>query len=169
VHEQLLESEPQLRLKERRREKYELQATQRQHLSALGIASKPYLSTASARGQRPAEGRRESSSVFNEDSFYSAYLKRTRDLEVDREALEALREDPGRSVGDAARRERLAELMLAQDEAKKHYSRKRHHNEDDEETGVNARNRVFNRKLDRFYARHVAETKAKLEVINHKR
>lgn len=112
--------------------------------------------------------------VFNQDSLYRAHDKRLAQMKFDEEAYKRQQKEMeqeqdgltfagfGFKASDQAK-ERLAESMDKMLEKKKEFSRRRAYNDDEDRTYVSDRNRVFNKKLDRFFGAYTEETRQNLE------
>eukprot|EP00933_Yihiella_yeosuensis_P015058 TRINITY_DN13257_c0_g1_i1.p1 TRINITY_DN13257_c0_g1~~TRINITY_DN13257_c0_g1_i1.p1 ORF type:complete len:477 (-),score=117.59 TRINITY_DN13257_c0_g1_i1:129-1559(-) len=112
--------------------------------------------------------------VFNQDSLYRAHEKRLKHLKFDAEAYKTQAEEI-EAQGDSLQfagwgfkdtddgKERLAAAMDLSDKKKKEFSRRRAYNDEEDRNYVNDRNRVFNKKMDRFFNSYTEETRQNLE------
>ena len=105
--------------------------------------------------------------VFNDDSLYRAYHKRTANLEninkqiaqeekdSDRPKIEVQQSDKTKKqIHDSeARKEAMAAELFQRDEKRKQFSRRRAHNKDADVDYINDRNEVFNKKLERNFGK----------------
>ena len=94
--------------------------------------------------------------VFNADSLYRAYEKRVKKIPgVNTELGAALTKDD--------RVELMAKETEMRIEARNKFSRRREFNADKDVSSINERNRHFNEKLERNYAKYSNEIKSNLE------
>ena len=97
--------------------------------------------------------------VFNDDSLYKAYTKRTkkieREIKQNPDLLTELTEDQ--------KKHRMAEEVEEQIAKRGQFSRRRAFVEDKDVDYINERNRKFNEKLERNYSRYANEIKGNLE------
>ncbi|CAJ1351846.1 unnamed protein product, partial [Effrenium voratum] len=101
--------------------------------------------------------------VFNQDSLLRAHDKRLNQIQFHKEAYEKQKADIEANGEDGLQfagfgfkpsqeaKDRLSAAMDKMAEKKKDFSRRRAYNDDEDRTYVNARNRFFNKKLDRFF------------------
>lgn len=111
--------------------------------------------------------------VFNQDSLQRAHEKRLKSVEFDEQAYQKQKEHeeqegvPGfGGFGYKASEDQKDKLAQALDKAalkKQNFSRRRMHNADEDVNYVNERNRVFNKKMERFYGEYTHETRQNLE------
>ena len=97
--------------------------------------------------------------VFNDDSLYRAYNKRTKKME------DELKNNPElyNELTDEQKLERMAEDIEEQIAKRGQFSRRRMFIEEKDVDYINDRNRKFNEKLERNYSRYAAEIKGNLE------
>ncbi|CAD8140428.1 unnamed protein product [Paramecium pentaurelia] len=101
--------------------------------------------------------------VFNEDAVYNAYKKRCTTLAKDEGKYKQQMESNQEFVPTNEALERLSSDITKQQERRKEFSRRRRFNEDQPVTYINERNRIFNKKLERFFGDYAADIKANLE------
>ncbi|CAJ1374866.1 unnamed protein product [Effrenium voratum] len=113
--------------------------------------------------------------VFNQDSLLRAHDKRLNQIQFHKEAYEKQKADIEANGEDGLQfagfgfkpsqeaKDRLSAAMDKMAEKKKDFSRRRAYNDDEDRTYVNARNRFFNKKLDRFFGDYTEETRQNLE------
>lgn len=94
--------------------------------------------------------------VFNSNSLYRAYEKRVKKIP-----------QPGSELDKALSKEDRVDLMAKEVEirieARNKFSRRRAFNADKDVSSINERNRHFNEKLERNYAKYANEIKQNLE------
>eukprot|EP00927_Polykrikos_kofoidii_P042790 TRINITY_DN36842_c0_g1_i4.p1 TRINITY_DN36842_c0_g1~~TRINITY_DN36842_c0_g1_i4.p1 ORF type:complete len:446 (-),score=109.81 TRINITY_DN36842_c0_g1_i4:173-1510(-) len=112
--------------------------------------------------------------VFNQESLMRAHDKRLKDIEFDEKAYKEQAEEIGKT-GDVfsatgfgfsateAAKDRLVAAMDRTAEKKKNFSRRRTFNPEEDCNFVNERNRVFNKKMERYFGDHTMETRQNLE------
>ena len=93
--------------------------------------------------------------MFNDDSLYRAYNKRTKKLEKE------LKENPElyESLTEEQRIDRMADEIEQQIAKRGQFSRRRMFVEEKDVDYINERNRKFNQKLERNYAKYANEIK----------
>ncbi|CAD8131709.1 unnamed protein product [Paramecium octaurelia] len=101
--------------------------------------------------------------VFNEDAKYNAYKKRCTTLAKNEGKYKQQMESNQEFVPTNEALERLSADIANQQERRKEFSRRRRFNEDQPVTYINDRNRIFNKKLERFFGDYAADIKANLE------
>ena len=94
--------------------------------------------------------------VFNTDSLYRAYEKRVN-------KVPKMVAQSGETLSKADRIELMAKETEERIEKRKQFSRRRTFNADKDVTSINERNRHFNEKLERNYAKYATEIKSNLE------
>ena len=99
--------------------------------------------------------------VFNDDTIYRAYDKRTEKLNKD-EIEESNLNDEDKKKLEQERVDRLVEDLEQQNSKRSQFSRKRMHIEEHNVDYINERNRKFNKKLERNFGKYAAEYKANL-------
>ena len=97
--------------------------------------------------------------VFNQDSLYRAYKKRTAKLEREMKDHPELFE----KMTEEERLDRMADEIEQQIEKRGQFSRKRVFVEEKDVDYINERNRRFNQKLERNYSKYASEIKQNLE------
>ncbi|CAK69324.1 unnamed protein product (macronuclear) [Paramecium tetraurelia] len=101
--------------------------------------------------------------VFNEDAVYNAYKKRCTTLAKNEGKYKQQMESNQEFLPTNEALERLSSDIANQQERRKEFSRRRRFNEDQPVTYINERNRIFNKKLERFFGDYAADIKANLE------
>ncbi|CAA7403900.1 unnamed protein product [Spirodela intermedia] len=114
--------------------------------------------------------------VFNQKTLYSAYKKRTKDMEVDMEAYnKAKEEDPefyrnasSLQYGKAPKIpdkniDRMVKELQDRDAKRKSFSRRRKFHEEKDIDSINDRNEHFNKKIERAFGKYTLEIKNNLE------
>lgn len=110
--------------------------------------------------------------VFNQDSLARAHEKRTQHLTLDEEAYNAQKASlddssapfPGHGYqATDEQKERLADAMNNMFDKKRQFSRRRDHIADEDVTYVNERNRLFNKKMHRYFGAYTEEIRQNLE------
>lgn len=110
--------------------------------------------------------------VFNQDSIARAHEKRVQHLSLDESAYNEqkarLAEDTSLFAGHGYQatddqKDRLAEAITKMSENKKDFSRRRDHIVDEDCTYVNERNRLFNKKMQRYFGAYTEEIRQNLE------
>ena len=97
--------------------------------------------------------------VFNTDSLYRAYEKRVNKMP----RLAAQAAVQGEPLTKAQRLDLMAREVEERIEKRSQFSRRRTFNSDKDVTSINERNRHFNEKLERNYAKYATEIKSNLE------
>ena len=100
--------------------------------------------------------------VFNDDTVYRAYEKRTEKLTKNEIQDSNLTEEDKKKL-ELERVDRLVEDIDQQNSKRSQFSRKRMHVEEQNVDYINERNRKFNKKLERNFGKYAAEYKANLE------
>lgn len=110
--------------------------------------------------------------VFNQDSLYRAHEKRLKNVEFDQEAYDRQKESEGDNTSlfsgfghkpSDAEKDKLQQALEKMQDKKKEFSRRRMFNADEDCNFVNDRNRVFNKKMERFFGEYTHETRQNLE------
>lgn len=102
--------------------------------------------------------------VFNTDTLYRAYKKRLKNMPMDKNLYEDQIKNPEKAVEITEQRKHLLNSDLEmQIQKRKVFSRRRAFYEEQDVNYINERNMNFNKKLQRFFGKEVAEIKANLE------
>lgn len=110
--------------------------------------------------------------VFNQESLARAHEKRLQHLTLDEEAYNEQKASlasssapfPGHGYqATDEQKDRLAEAMTNMLEKKRQFSRRRDHVADEDCTYVNERNRLFNKKMQRYFGAYTEEMRQNLE------
>ncbi|GLT42938.1 hypothetical protein SLA2020_169150 [Shorea laevis] len=114
--------------------------------------------------------------VFNQKTLYNAYKKRTKNVEVDLEEYNRMKEaDPefyreasSLQYGKAPKSsedkiEKMVKELKDQDEKRKSFSRRRRFHEEKDIDSINDRNEHFNKKIERAFGKYTLEIKNNLE------
>eukprot|EP00928_Gymnodinium_smaydae_P088090 TRINITY_DN72235_c0_g1_i1.p1 TRINITY_DN72235_c0_g1~~TRINITY_DN72235_c0_g1_i1.p1 ORF type:complete len:476 (-),score=137.22 TRINITY_DN72235_c0_g1_i1:169-1596(-) len=111
--------------------------------------------------------------VFNQESLLRAHEKRLKDIEFDEKAYneqkQALEEDKSShfdgfgQVPSEEAKDRLQKAMDKSQDKSKAFSRRRAFNPEEDCNFVNERNRVFNKKMDRYFNAYTTEIRQNLE------
>jgi len=130
---------------------------------------KSYLDQAALRvenlnGKKKQKHERFGWDVFNDETLFSAYKKRVKNMPHYDEVYQKSQDNPiNEEKPNQERLNKLVEDIEKQEEKRKKFSRRRLHNEDDDISYINQRNKVFNEKLQRNFGSYTAETKYNLE------
>ncbi|CAH9115180.1 unnamed protein product [Cuscuta europaea] len=114
--------------------------------------------------------------VFNQKTLYNAHKKRTKNIEVDFEEYNKMKEvDPefyreasSLQYGKAPkvsddRIERMVKELKDKEEKRKSFSRRRRYREEKDIDSINDRNEHFNKKIERAFGKYTLEIKNNLE------
>ncbi|KAF3434723.1 hypothetical protein FNV43_RR21808 [Rhamnella rubrinervis] len=114
--------------------------------------------------------------VFNQKSLYNAYKKRTKNVDVDLEEYNKMKEaDPefyreasSLQYGKAAkipedRIDKMVKELKDRDEKRNSFSRRRRFHEEKDIDSINDRNEHFNKKIERAFGKYTLEIKNNLE------
>ncbi|XP_044487786.1 pre-mRNA-splicing factor syf2-like isoform X1 [Mangifera indica] len=114
--------------------------------------------------------------VFNQKTLYNAYKKRTKNVEVDLEEYNRLKEADPEFYRDASslqygkapkvsedKVERMVKELKDQEEKRKSFSRRRRFHEEKDIDSINDRNEHFNKKIERAFGKYTLEIKNNLE------
>nr|AFN53629.1 putative ATP-binding protein [Linum usitatissimum] len=114
--------------------------------------------------------------VFNQKSLYNAYKKRTKNVNVDQEEYNKMKEADPEFYRDASSLQygkapkmsedkinRMVKELKDRDEKRKSFSRRRKFNEEKDIDSINDRNEHFNKKIERAFGKYTLEIKNNLE------
>ncbi|CAK7329472.1 unnamed protein product [Dovyalis caffra] len=114
--------------------------------------------------------------VFNQKTLYNAHKKRTRNIDVDLEEYNKMKEaDPefyrqasSLQYGKAPKAsedkvERMVKELTDRDEKRKSFSRRRRFRDEKDIDSINDRNEHFNKKIERAFGKYTLEIKNNLE------
>lgn len=114
--------------------------------------------------------------VFNQRSLYNAYKKRTKNIEVDLEEYNKLKEEDPEFYREASslqygkapkisedKIDRMVKELKDRDEKRKSFSRRRKFHEEKDIDSINDRNEHFNKKIERAFGKYTLEIKNNLE------
>nr|GME07678.1 pre-mRNA-splicing factor syf2 [Ipomoea batatas] len=114
--------------------------------------------------------------VFNQKTLYNAYKKRTKNIEVDLEEYNKMKEaDPefyreasSLQYGKATKAsddkvERMVKELKDREDKRKSFSRRRRYHEEKDIDSINDRNEHFNKKIERAFGKYTLEIKNNLE------
>lgn len=103
--------------------------------------------------------------VFNNEAYYRAHKKRLRDMPFDKELYDDQMKNgiDMKKIDTEERKNLLKNNIEMQQEKRDKFSRRRNFYEDQNVDYINERNRMFNKKLERFFGKDSAEIKANLE------
>ncbi|KAM3695633.1 hypothetical protein ACB098_07G148100 [Castanea mollissima] len=114
--------------------------------------------------------------VFNQKTLYDAYKKRTKNVEVDLEEYNRMKEADPEFYRDASslqygkapktseeKIDRMVKELKDRDEKRKSFSRRRKFHEEKDIDSINDRNEHFNKKIERAFGRYTLEIKNNLE------
>lgn len=114
--------------------------------------------------------------VFNQKTLYNAYKKRTKNVDVDLEEYNKMKEaDPefyreasSLQYGKAPKTsedkiERMVKELKDRDENRKSFSRRRRFRDEKDIDSINDRNEHFNKKIERAFGKYTLEIKNNLE------
>ncbi|WVY96621.1 hypothetical protein V8G54_028772, partial [Vigna mungo] len=114
--------------------------------------------------------------VFNQKSLYNAYKKRTKNVEVDVEEYNRMKEADPEFYRDASslqygkapkiseeKVDRMVQELKDREEKRKSFSRRRRFHEEKDIDSINDRNEHFNKKIERAFGKYTLEIKNNLE------
>ncbi|KAJ0076566.1 pre-mRNA-splicing factor syf2 [Pistacia vera] len=114
--------------------------------------------------------------VFNQKTLYDAYKKRTKNVEVDLEEYNRLKEADPEFYRDASslqygkapkvsedKVERMVKELKDREEKRTSFSRRRRFHEEKDIDSINDRNEHFNKKIERAFGKYTLEIKNNLE------
>jgi len=114
--------------------------------------------------------------VFNQKTLYDAYKKRTKNVEVDLEEYNRMKEADPEFYRDASslqygktqktseeKIDRMVKELKDRDEKRKSFSRRRRFHEEKDIDSINDRNEHFNKKIERAFGKYTLEIKNNLE------
>ncbi|CAK9167633.1 unnamed protein product [Ilex paraguariensis] len=114
--------------------------------------------------------------VFNQKTLYNAYKKRTKNIEVDLEDYNKLKEADSEFYREASslqygkapkiseeKIDKMVKELKDRDEKRKSFSRRRRFHEEKDIDSINDRNEHFNKKIERAFGRYTLEIKNNLE------
>ncbi|KAK3003927.1 hypothetical protein RJ639_018036 [Escallonia herrerae] len=114
--------------------------------------------------------------VFNQKALYDAYKKRTKNIEVDVEEYNKLKEADPEFYREASslqygkapkisedKIDKMVKELKDRDEKRKSFSRRRKFHDEKDIDSINDRNEHFNKKIERAFGRYTLEIKNNLE------
>lgn len=114
--------------------------------------------------------------VFNQKTLYNAYKKRTKNIEVDVEEYNKMKEADPEFYREASslqygkapkisedKIDKMVKELKDRDEKRKSFSRRRKFHEEKDIDSINDRNEHFNKKIERAFGRYTLEIKNNLE------
>ncbi|XP_073223979.1 uncharacterized protein [Cicer arietinum] len=114
--------------------------------------------------------------VFNQKTLYNAYKKRTKNIEVDVEEYNRMKEADPEFYRDASslqygkapkisedKIDRMVQELKDRDEKRRAFSRRRTFREEKDIDSINDRNEHFNKKIERAFGKYTLEIKNNLE------
>lgn len=114
--------------------------------------------------------------VFNQKTLYDAYKKRTKNMDVDLEEYNRMKEADPEFYREASslqygkapkvsedKIERMVKELKDRDEKRNAFSRRRRFHEEKDIDSINDRNEHFNKKIERAFGRYTLEIKNNLE------
>ncbi|KAL3539098.1 hypothetical protein ACH5RR_002464 [Cinchona calisaya] len=114
--------------------------------------------------------------VFNQKTLYNAYKKRTRNVEVDIDEYNKMKEADPEFYRDASslqygkapkvseeKIDKMVKELKDRDEKCKAFSRRRRYHEEKDIDSINDRNEHFNKKIERAFGKYTLEIKNNLE------
>ncbi|KAJ4834535.1 hypothetical protein Tsubulata_013679, partial [Turnera subulata] len=114
--------------------------------------------------------------VFNQKTLYNAYKKRTKNVEVNLEEYNKMKEADPEFYRDASslqygkapkisedKIERMVKELKDRDEKRQSFSRRRRFHEEKDIDSINDRNEHFNKKIERAFGKYTLEIKNNLE------
>ncbi|KAI8024357.1 hypothetical protein ACSBR2_003603 [Camellia fascicularis] len=114
--------------------------------------------------------------VFNQKSLYNAYKKRTKNIDVDIEEYNKMKEADPEFYREASslqygkapkvsddKVERMVKELKDRDEKRKSFSRRRRFHDEKDIDSINDRNEHFNKKIERAFGKYTLEIKNNLE------
>ncbi|PSS25972.1 Pre-mRNA-splicing factor syf2 like [Actinidia chinensis var. chinensis] len=114
--------------------------------------------------------------VFNQKTLYNAHKKRTKNIQVDMEVYNKMKEADPEFYREASslqygkapktsddRIERMVKELKDRDEKRKSFSRRRKFRDEKDIDSINDRNEHFNKKIERAFGKYTLEIKNNLE------
>lgn len=114
--------------------------------------------------------------VFNQKALYNAYKKRTKNIEVDLEEYNKMKEADPEFYRDASslqygkspkisedKIDRMVKELKDREEKRNSFSRRRRFHEEKDIDSINDRNEHFNKKIERAFGKYTLEIKNNLE------
>lgn len=114
--------------------------------------------------------------VFNQKTLYNAYKKRTKNVEVDVEEYNRMKEADPEFYREASslqygkapkisedKIDKMVQELKDRDEKRKSFSRRRRFHEEKDIDSINDRNEHFNKKIERAFGKYTLEIKNNLE------
>ncbi|XP_022146277.1 pre-mRNA-splicing factor syf2 [Momordica charantia] len=114
--------------------------------------------------------------VFNQKTLYNAYKKRTKNVNVDLEEYNKMKDSDPEFYREASslqygkapkisedKIDNMVKELKERDEKRKSFSRRRKFHEDKDIDSINDRNEHFNKKIERAFGRYTLEIKNNLE------
>ncbi|KAK4757184.1 hypothetical protein SAY87_007311 [Trapa incisa] len=114
--------------------------------------------------------------VFNQKTLYNAYKKRTKNINVDLDEYNKLKESDPEFYRDASslqygkapkvsedRVEKMVKELKDRDEKRQSFSRRRRYRDEKDIDSINDRNEHFNKKIERAFGKYTLEIKNNLE------
>lgn len=114
--------------------------------------------------------------VFNQKALYDAYKKRTKNVDVDLEEYNKMKESDPEFYRDASslqygkapkisedKIDKMVKELKDRDENRKAFSRRRKFREEKDVDSINDRNEHFNKKIERAFGKYTLEIKNNLE------
>ncbi|KAH1231219.1 Pre-mRNA-splicing factor syf2 [Glycine max] len=114
--------------------------------------------------------------VFNQKTLYNAYKKRTKNVEVDVEEYNRMKEADPEFYRDASslqygkapkiseeKIDKMVQELKNRDEKRNSFSRRRRFHEEKDIDSINDRNEHFNKKIERAFGKYTLEIKNNLE------
>lgn len=114
--------------------------------------------------------------VFNQKTLYNAYKKRTKNVNVDLEEYNKMKEEDPEFYREASslqygkapktsedKIDRMVKELKDRDEKRNSFSRRRKFHEDKDIDSINDRNEHFNKKIERAFGKYTLEIKNNLE------
>ncbi|CAA2970868.1 Hypothetical predicted protein [Olea europaea subsp. europaea] len=100
--------------------------------------------------------------VFNQRTLYNAYKKRTKNIDVDLEGYNKMKESDPEFYREASSLQYGKELKDKEEKARS-FSRRRKYCEEKDIDSINDRNEHFNEKIERAFGKYTLEIKNNLE------
>ena len=114
--------------------------------------------------------------VFNQKTLYNAYKKRTKNIEIDLDEYNQMKESDPEFYREASslqygkapkasddKIDRMVKELKDQEEKRKSFSRRRRFHEEKDIDSINDRNEHFNKKIERAFGKYTLEIKNNLE------
>ncbi|KAF7810771.1 pre-mRNA-splicing factor syf2 [Senna tora] len=114
--------------------------------------------------------------VFNQKTLYNAYKKRTKNIDVDLEEYNKMKESDPEFYREASslrygktpkisedKIDRMVQELKDRDEKRQSFSRRRKFHEEKDIDSINDRNEHFNKKIERAFGKYTLEIKNNLE------